>query len=790
MYVGQSLRRDEDYRLLTGRGQYTDDIPLPDVVHAAFVRSPHAHARMLSIDTTEAARMPGVLLTLTGEEWDGYGLGRLLPCITPVPFDDGRPMNEVLRPILARDKVHHVGDTVAVVVAETPAQALDAAEAVWVEYEDLPVVTDVAEAADPTAAVIHEQFGTNVVFIVEHGDAERTEEAFARAHHVTKIEMRNARITGNPMEPRAYLGHYDPATGRYTLYGSMQCPHPIQRWIAEYALRVPINRIRVVAPDVGGGFGPKAFFYPEQPVVLWASRLVGRPVRWTATRQEGLMTDTHARDHATKAQMAFDREGRVLGMRVDTVAGFGAYQSNFNAFIPGRHYPMPMVGLYRTPTLHVKVTGVYTNGTPIDAYRGSTQSATTVNERLFENGAREMGIDPAEMRLRNYIQKDEYPYTTPVGVVYDSGNPPGQHQIMMELADYGGVRSEQKRLRAEGVRMGIGLAAMIETSGMGPSRQLNAQAQAKMGFWEVARVHVHPDGMVTISAGTHSHGQSHDITFRQVAADALGIDIADIDLQYGDTDRDPGNFGTAAARSISVAGMAIVEASTRIIAKGTKLAAHLMECAEADLAYEVGHFQIKGTDRRLSFAEVAEMANYGADYPEEGFELGLEETVSYDPVDFNYPTALHLAVVLVDDETGRVTLRDFYCVDDAGRIVNPMVVHGQVHGGAAQGIGQAMMERVVYDPDSGQLLAGSFMDYTMPRADDLPSYKVAFQETLNPNNVLGVKGCSESGSCGPTPAIGNAIVDALWDLGVRHVDQPYLPERVWNAIQVARRPGV
>ena len=785
-YVGQSLRRDEDTRFLTGRGRYTDDIVLPGTVHAVFVRSDRAHARILAIDTGAAEAMPGVLLTLTAEDWDGYGLGRLLPCLTPVPFDDGRPMNEVLRPILARDKVHHVGDTVLAVVAETRAQAMDAAEAVRIDYEDLPAVTDVAAAAAPDAPIVHGQFGSNQVFVVEHGDGGAIERAFADAHHVTRIEMRNARITANPMEPRAYLGQYDPATGRYTLYGAMQSPHPMRRWIAEFMLRVPINRIRVVAPDVGGGFGPKVFTYPEQPVVLWAARLLGRPVRWTATRQDALMTDTHARDHATVAEMAFDREGRVLGIRVETAAGFGAYQGNFNAFIPGRYYPVTMLGLYKTPAQHVKVTGVYTNTTPIDAYRGSTQSATTVNERLFENGAREMGRDAAEMRLINYIQRDEYPYTTPLGTVYDSGDPTGQHRLMMELADYEGLRAEQARLKAGGVRMGIGLCAIVECSGMGPSRQLSAQAAIKMGFWEAARVQVHADGNVTLSVGTHSHGQGHDITFRQVAADGLGIDIADIDLVQGDTDRDPGNFGTAAARSLSTAGMAIAEGTRRIIAKGTRLAAHLLECVEADLDYEAGRFGIKGTDRGLSFAEVAEMAYYGADYPEDGFELGLDETVSFDPVDFNYPTALHLAVVLVDRETGRVRVRNYYCVDDAGRLVNPMVVEGQVHGGTAQGIGQALMEHVVYDPESGQLLAGSFMDYTMPRADDLPSYGVAFQETLNPNNVLGVKGGSESGTCGPVAAIGNAIVDALWDLGVRHLDQPYVPERVWRAIAAAQ----
>ncbi len=630
--------------------------------HAVFARSPHAHARIAAISTARAAAMSGVLAIITGREWAAGGLGTILPCMSPVPFTDGRPMNDAKRPVFATEKVCFVGDTVAAAIAETRAQAADAAEAIAVEYEALPVVTDVARAIEADAPVIHAALGTNVVYVVEHGDAGAAEAAIAGAHHVSALEIRNRRIIANPMETRCYLGHYDEGQDHYTLWASCQGPHQLRVWLSKLAFGIPLRRIRVVAPDVGGGFGPKGYFYPEQPVVLWASKLVGRPVRFTATRSDAMMTDAHARDHVTKARMGFDREGRILGLAVDTIAGFGGYQSSFNAVIPGGHYPTTMSGLYRTPAVHVRVTGAYTNTAPIDAYRGSIQASTSVGERLLENGARELGIEVAEMRARNYIGAVAYPYTNPLGTTYDSGNPAGQQAIMMAAAGYVGLRAEQAALKARGLRMGVGMAGIVEGAGLGPSRQMAAGSITKTGTWEAGRVRVHPDGRATLSVGTHSHGQSHEITFRQVAADGLGIDIEAIDFQQGDTDRDPGNFGTGAARSLSTAGIALAIASQRIVAKATTLAAHLMECAEADIDYRDGVFTIRGTDRGRSFAQVAEMAYRGADYPEEGFELGLESTVNFDPVATNYPTALHLAVVMVDVETGVVGLRGYHCV--------------------------------------------------------------------------------------------------------------------------------
>ena len=784
MYIGQALPRDEDRRFLTGRGEYTDDICPAGCAHAVFVRSPHARARIVSISFETAASMPGVLCVLSADEWEHHGLGRLIPCITSVPFDDGRPMNEVNRPIFAKGMVQHVGDTVAAVVANTLSQAMDAAEAVDIDYQELPSVVDVVAALHRDAPILHQHLGTNIVHEVSTGDRQATTTAFEQATHVTELVMRNTRVTGSPMEPRACVGEYDSRRESYTLYASTQFPHAISRWLAEETLRISMRKVRVVAPDVGGGFGTKGYLYMEYAVVLWAARLTGRAVRFTATRSDAIANDTHARDHHTKARMAFDAEGHVLGIEVETLAGFGAYQNQFNAFLPSQYYPLVMTGLYRTSAMHVKVTGVYTNTSPIDAYRGGTQSATSVRERLIENGALELGIDSQELRTRNYLQASDYPHQLPSGAVYDSGDPPGQHAIMLSLADYKGLREEQRCLQAAGVCMGLGFSGFAEAGGHGPSRQAADQIASKMGWWEGARVQIHADGQATLFVGTHSHGQSHDVTFRQIAADELGISMQNIELLQGDSARDPGNLGTAAARSLSTTGLGIVQASRRIISQAKRLAAHLMECALDDVVYSDGKFSIAGTDRSLTFKEIARVSFSAASYPDdEDFDLGLDVKVHFDPVDLNYPTALHLAVVIVDTETGVVTLRDFFAVDDCGRVINPMVVHGQVHGGLAQGIGQALHEQIVYEEGSGQLLSGSFMDYCLPRADDLPSFSVEFQCTPNPNNVLGIKGCSESGTCGPPSAIGNAIVDALWDKGIRHIDHPFTPWRVWQALR-------
>ena len=783
MYVGQSLPRDEDYRYLLGDGQFTADIELPNALWAAFVRSPHAHAAITGLSSAPASEKAGVLAVLTAEDWQAAGLGAP-QCQFPMDSSDGTPMRGASRVVFAEKVARYVGDTIAAVIAETREQALDAAEAVEVDYEPLSSVTDPAHALDADAPIIHEALGSNLAQSVEHGDREATEHAFARAAHVTALSLRNTRVAALPLEPRAAIGLYERASQRYTLWASVQNPHVQRSWFAEHVLRVPLHRVRVISPDVGGGFGVKSYFYSEPAVLLYAAGLLGRPVRWTATRGEAFMVDAHARDIVTRAEMAFDAAGNILAIRGEAFTAYGAYLSNAAPLILTALFPTMLSGLYRTGAVHLTVNGVYTNATPVDAYRGGTQAPTHINERLLETGAAELGLDAIELRRQNYLASSDYPYTNPLGSTYDSGDPPAQHTQLMALAGLEPLREEQRRLRSLGVRLGIGMAGFVETTGMGPSRSL---AGSGLGGWESVVVRVNPDGKVVLFPGTHSHGQSHEITFRQVAADALGLPIGDIDFTQGDTELGPGNFGTAASRAISIVGAAIVKASGRIIRKATTLAAHRLECAQADVEYADGVFSVPGTDLEVAFKEIVALAYDGSDYPEEGFELGLEETVFEDPTHYSNPIGIHLAVVLVDEETGVVTLRDYFTVDECGRVINPMVVHGQVHGGLAQGIGQALLERIAYDPDSGQLITGSFIDYAVPRAADLPSFRGLLMHGYNPNNLLGVKGGSESGVCGPTAAIGNAIVDALRDLGVRHIDMPYLPETVWQVIRAARR---
>lgn len=785
-YIGQPLKRREDARFLRGKGNYVDDLKVPGCAWVAFLRSPHAHANTRGIDTADAAALPGVLRVLTAADWEAAGLGELT-CVHPMPFSDGRPMNEKTRPVFARDKVCHVGDVVAAVVAETREQAEDGTEAVAVEYEPLPAVTDIARSLDPDAPVIHDDLGTNLVFEVERGDKAAVEAAFAAAHHVTELVLDSNRVAGSPMEPRSYVSVCDPITGDITLHATTQTPHYLKRWLAVYTLFIPEHKIRVIAPDVGGGFGLKVHYSVEIPTVVWASQLLGRPVKWTATRSEMLMSDAQARDHHTKARMAFDENGKILAMDVDTIAALGGYLSNFAPSIPGNSYPQTITGLYTTPNLYLRVRGAYSNTLPIDAYRGSGRpEATLVNERLLENGAREMGIDVVEIRKRNLIPAGAFPYPTPAGRTYDSGDPPGLLRKLLDLADYDGLRAEQARLKEQGVFMGIGLSVFLDKSGTGSSYNLSTKG-GKHGGYESAIARVHSDGKVTVFVGSHSHGQGHATTFCQVAADALKLPIDDIVLVEGDTAAIPYGNGTWGSRSLSVGGSAIWRACGNVVDKATKLAAHLMECAEDDIVYEDAVFAVKGTDRRITFAEVADVAYHGAFIPQDGsMEPGLESTVFYEPPDTNDPQAMHLVTVIVDPDTGEVQLGTYFTADDCGVIVNPMVVEGQVHGGLAQGIGQALMEHVVYDDTgNGQLIAGTFVDYAMPRADVLPDFKLTFLVTPAPSNPLGVKGGSETGTIGAPAAIANAVVDALWDIGVRHIPLPLTSHAVWRAMREA-----
>jgi carbon-monoxide dehydrogenase large subunit len=783
-YIGQPLRRREDVRFVRGEGRYVDDVLPPRTAWCCFVRSPHASARIRSINTARAAALPSTLLVLTAADWEAAGHGELT-VVHPMPFGDGRPMNEAPRPCFARDAVHHIGDIVAAVIAESRLAAEDAAEAVAVVYEPLPAVTRTRDAVAAAALLVHPRFAGNLVFDIERGQRDQTEAALKSAAKVVALRLTNSRLAANPLEPRAYLADYNPGTDRYTVYATSQQPHYLRRWLSVYSLHIPEHKIRVISPDVGGGFGVKGFFATEVSTVVWAAGLLRRPVKWTATRSESFLSDAQARDHDTEARMGFAADGRIVAMQVDTLAALGGYLSNFAPSIPGNSYPQTITGLYRTPHLHLRVRGVYTNTVPIDAYRGSGRpEATWTNERLIERGARELGIDVVEMRRRNLIAREDFPYPAPGGRVYDSGDPPALLDKLVALAGYDALRREQAELRRRGVLMGIGLAAFIDKAGTGPSANL-AKRGGLHGGWESAVVRVHSDGKVTVFAGSHSHGQGHDTAFCQIAADRLGLPIEHIRLVEGDTDAIPFGNGTWGARSVSVAGTAIFRASDKVIAKATRFAAHMLECAPGDVDYRRGAFRVRGTDRAVGFAAVADAAYHGAALPADGsVDPGLEVTEFYDPPDTNDPQAMHLAVVIVDPETGSVRLRDFFAVDDCGTVINPMIVEGQVHGGLAQGIGQALLEHVVYDRD-GQLLSASFLDYAMPRAADLPSFHTAFIATPAPSNPLGVKGGSESGTIGAPAAIGNAVIDALWHLGARDIGLPITSESVWRALRSA-----
>ncbi|MGE0803159.1 MAG: xanthine dehydrogenase family protein molybdopterin-binding subunit [Lautropia sp.] len=778
--IGRSIRRKEDERLLRGHGRYVDDHRPAGALVMELLRSPHAHARIARLDTAAASGMAGVVGILTAEDWEADGLGEL-PCMWAVDFDDGRPMNEITRPALARDKVCHVGDIVAAVVAASRLEALDAVEAIEVEYEPLPAVAATGRALDEDAPLVHERFGSNLCFERSSGDRAKVAAALASAAHVVELELINNRLAPSPMEPRATIGVHNADDDHYTLWTSSQNPHMVRRWLAEHSLKIPEHRIRVVSPDVGGGFGQKISHYAEEPLVLWAARRFRRPVRWNATRSDNLSEDTHARDHVTSCRMGFDADGRIVALDVDTVAAVGAYCAVFGPSIPGYFYVPLLSGMYRIPAIHGRVRGVYTNTVPTDAYRGAGRpEATYVVERLVETGARQLGLDIAEIRRRNFIRSGDFPYVSALGMRYDSGNYEGLLELLLKLSDYQGLRAFQRQARQQGRLFGLGMSGFIDSSGGSPSRIAAAMGR-RAANWDNALVRVHPTGKITVFCGAHSHGQGHATTFAQIVADRIGCSTDDVDVVEGDTDRIPYGHGTFGSRSLSVVGVAIAQATEKVVDKGRRIAAHRLECSEADLRFERGNYRVPGTDLALSFGEVVRAAHHMDNYPD-GLEPGLEAASFYDPPGRNVPAAMHLCAVEVDRETGFVTIRDLWAADDVGRVINPMIVEGQVHGGLAQGIGQALMESVVYDAD-GQLLTGSFMDYSMPRAVDLPAFKTARQETPSPDNMLGVKGAGESGTIGAPAAVVNAVIDALAPLGIHHLDMPLTPMRVWAAMR-------
>ncbi len=776
--IGQSIKRREDARFLTGRGQYTDDIVLPRQSYGFFVRSPYAHARIRSLDTAAAAAAEGVLGIYTGADFRAVGG---LPCGWLINNLDGSPMKEPKHPILADGKVRHVGDAVALVVAETLGKAKAAAALVEVDYEDLPAVADTASAAGHASSV-HDEAPGNVCYTWGCGDKAATDAAMASAAHVTQLHFRNNRLIPNAIEPRAANASYDPAGDHYTLYVANQNPHVERLLMCAFVLGIPEHKLRVVAPDVGGGFGSKIFLYAEETALVWASRQLGRPVKWTAERSESFLADAHGRDHVTTAELATDPDGHFLAMRVHTTANLGAYLSTFASCVPTILYATLLAGQYKTPKIYAEVTGVFTNTAPVDAYRGAGRpEATYVVERLVETAARELGIDPAELRRRNFIT--QFPYATPVGLTYDIGDYDATLTAVQKLADVAGFAARRAVSEAKGLRRGLGYSTYIEACGLAPSNIAGALG-ARAGLFEAGEVRVHPTGKVTVFTGSHSHGQGHETTFAQVVADRLGIPLEDVDIQHGDTGKVLFGMGTYGSRSLAVGGTAIIKAVDKVIAKGRKIAAHLLEASEADIEFSNGEYRIAGTDRALPFAQVSLTAYVPHNYPLDKLEPGLNENAFYDPTNFTYPAGSYVCEVEVDPATGAVRVDRFSAVDDFGNIVNPMIVEGQVHGGIAQGLGQALLEHGIYDPDSGQLLSGSYMDYAMPRADDLPSFNVQTAKgTPCTHNPLGVKGCGEAGAIGSPPAVINAICDAI---GVKDISMPATPCVVWTALQSAQ----
>ena len=781
-FIGQPVRRREDYRFLTGNGQYTDDITLQGQTYAFFLRSPYAHARIRSIDTAAAKAAPGVVDVFTGADTASVGG---LPCGWLITSVDGTPMKEPKHPLLAEEKVRHVGDQVAVVIAETLQQAKDAAALIEVDYEELTPVVDPA-AARGAGSAVHDIAEDNVCYTWTVGDRAVTDAAFSGAHHVTKLEFRNNRLIPNAIEPRAANAVYSRSDESYTVYVANQNPHVERLLMAAFVLGIPEHKLRVVAPDVGGGFGSKIFLYAEETVLVWASKKVNRPIKWTAERSESFLSDAHGRDHVTTAELAMDKDGRFLGMRVHTTANLGAYLSTFASSVPTILYATLLAGQYATPSIFCEVTGVFTNTAPVDAYRGAGRpEATYVVERLVETAAREMKLDPAEIRRRNFIRS--FPYATPVGLTYDTGDYEAHLARAIELADVAGFAARKAESAKKGLLRGMGYSCYIEACGLAPSNIAGALG-ARAGLFEAGEVRVHPTGKVTVFTGSHSHGQGHETTFAQVVADKLGIPLEDIDIVHGDTGKILFGMGTYGSRSIAVGGTAIVKAVDKVIAKGRKIAAHLLEAADTDIEFEQGVFKVAGTDKEVPFAQVALTAYVPHNYPLDKLEPGLNENAFYDPTNFTYPAGSYVCEVEIDPETGVVRVDRFTAVDDFGNVINPMIVEGQVHGGLAQGLGQALLEHGVYDSESGQLLTGSYMDYAMPRADDLPSFTVeTIKGTPCTHNPLGVKGCGEAGAIGSPPALINAVVDALAHLGVREVPMPATPHAVWNAIRGAGR---
>ncbi len=778
--IGASSKRREDVRFLTGAGNYTDDINVAGQAYVHFLRSDIAHGRITSLDTSAAEAMPGVVKVFTGKDFEGVGG---MPCGWEVTDKHGAPMQEPAHPILAQGKVRHVGDPIAAVVADSLEQARDAAEAIEVDIEELPAVIDMKAAAQEGATLVHDDLKNNICYDWQLGEADdaKVNEVFANAAHVTTLDLVNNRLVANPMEPRVAVGEYKRGTDEYTLYTTSQNPHVIRLLMCAFVLGLPEHKVRVVAPDVGGGFGTKIFHYAEEAFCTFAAKACNRPVKWTSSRSEAFMSDAHGRDHVSKIELALDADNNFIGLRTNTYANLGAYLSTFSSSVPTWLHGTLMAGNYKTPVIQVNVKAMFTNTVPVDAYRGAGRPEATFQlERVVDKAARELGVDPIALRRQNFIT--QFPYDTPVALTYDTGDYNGTMDKLEAAADLAGFAARRAASEAKGKLRGLGINCYIEACGIAPSN-IVGMLGARAGLYDAATVRVNATGSISVMVGAHSHGQGHETAFPQVVADMIGIDESMVEIVHGDTSKIPFGMGTYGSRSLAVCGSAMVKATEKVIDKAKKIAAHLLEASEADIELKDGQFSVAGTDKSVAWGDVTLTAYVPHNFPLE-VEPGLEETAFYDPANFTFPSGAYACEVEVDPETGQVSIEAFTAADDFGNIVNPMIVDGQVHGGIGQGIGQALLENCAYD-ENGQLLSASFMDYAMPRADDVPFYGVDHSsQTPCTHNPLGVKGCGEAGAIGSPPAVVNAVLDAMNSGGkaVDHIDMPVSPSRVWAAM--------
>jgi carbon-monoxide dehydrogenase large subunit len=780
--VGQAIKRREDPRLITGQGTFLDDIKLPGMTHACVLRSPYAHAKIKSIDTSKAKAHPGVVAVFTGE--DMLDLNPL-----PCAWQAGRVKNNVNTPrVLAVGEVHFAGDPVALVIAEDRYIARDACDLIEVEYEPLPVVVDAKKATEPGAPQLHENAPNNIVMEWEAGDKAKADAAIAAAEVVVREQIINQRLLPTPLETRGAIARYEPATDEFTLWTTSQAPHVLRLLLTAFVFGIPETKLRVISPDIGGGFGQKIFCYNDAAFTMWAARKIGRPVKFVEDRSENYKYSTHGRDHITDVELAGNRDGTITGLRVTTYANLGAYLSTIAPGIPTTLYGRIITGAYRIPAAYVKVYGVYTNTAMVDAYRGAGRpEASYLIERMVDRFAAEIGMDPAEVRRKNFIPPDAFPYDNGLGLLpYDSGNYEAALNKALEIVGYADFRKEQAEARKQGRYLGLGISSYVEICGVAPSKWIGLPGEGwGAGLWESANVRVHLTGKVVVTTGSLPHGQGVETTFAQIVADELGVPYDDVVIEHSDTLGTPFGYGTYGSRSLAVGGTAVYRSVAKIKEKAKKIAAHMLEANPDDMVYENGRVYVKGSpDRAKTLGEIALQASVAYDLPE-GMEPFLDETSYYDPPNCTFPFGTHIAIVEVDPDTGIVDLKRYVAVDDCGNVINPMIVDGQIHGGIAQGIAQALYERAVYD-ENGQLVTGTLMDYAVPAAHMLPPYETARTVTPSPVNPMGVKGAGEAGTIASAQAVMNAVIDALAPFGVKHMQMPATPENVWKAIRAAQ----